>query len=99
MRLRSEPPLRLDTANQAALDYYLLPRLDFGQNRISLAEQNAIEFESYGCELAQECRIGLDRLGHFHAVDAFDNLLQENEIHRSVYLIQIAFTDAELLQQ
>ena len=47
MRLRSEPPLGLDTANQAALDYYLLPRLDFGQNRISLAEQNAIEFESY----------------------------------------------------
>ena len=39
--------VRLDTANQAALDYYLLPRLDFGQNRISLAEQNAIEFESY----------------------------------------------------
>ena len=70
-----------------------------GQNRISLAEQNAFEFESYGCELAQESRISLDRLGHFHAVDAFDNLLQENEIHRSVYLIQIAFTDAELLQQ
>ena len=39
--------VRLDTANQAALDYYLLPRLDFGQNRISLAEQNAIELESY----------------------------------------------------
>lgn len=39
--------IRLDPANQAPLDYYLLPRLDFGLPRISLAEQNAIEFESY----------------------------------------------------
>jgi DNA invertase Pin-like site-specific DNA recombinase len=39
--------VRLDHANQAALDYYLLPRLDFWLPRISLAEQNAIEFESY----------------------------------------------------
>lgn len=39
--------VRLDHANQAALDYYLLPRLDFESPRISLAEQNAIEFESY----------------------------------------------------
>ncbi len=39
--------VRLDQANQAALDYYLLPRLDFGQSRISLAERNPIEFESY----------------------------------------------------
>ena len=29
------------------LDYYLLPRLDFGQPRISLADQNPIELESY----------------------------------------------------
>ena len=34
----------------------------------------------------------------FRKVDAFDNLLQANEIYRSVYLIQIAFADAELLQ-
>jgi len=39
--------VRLDPANQAPLDYYLLPRLDFGLPRISLAEQNAIEFECY----------------------------------------------------
>jgi len=39
--------VRLDQTNQAALDYYLLPRLDFGQPRLSLADQNAIEFESY----------------------------------------------------
>ncbi len=39
--------VRLDQANQAAMDYYLLPRLDFGQPRLRLADQNAIEFESY----------------------------------------------------
>ncbi len=39
--------VRLDQTNGAARDYYLLPRLDFGQPRISLAERNAIEFESY----------------------------------------------------
>lgn len=39
--------VRLDQPNQALLDYYLLPRLDFGLPRISLAEHNGIEFESY----------------------------------------------------
>jgi len=39
--------VRLDETNQAALDYYLLPRLDFGQPRIHLAEHNGLEFESY----------------------------------------------------
>lgn len=39
--------VRLDHSNQTALDYYLLPQLDFGQPRISLAEHNGIEFESY----------------------------------------------------
>ena len=39
--------VRLDQANQAALDYYLLPRLDFGQPGINLAERNPVEFESY----------------------------------------------------
>ncbi len=42
--------VRLDYANQSPLDYYLLPQLDFGQPRISLADQNAIEFESYRFE-------------------------------------------------
>ena len=39
--------VRLDESNQAALDYYLLPRLDFGQPGIHLAEHNPVEFESY----------------------------------------------------
>lgn len=39
--------VRLDESNQMPLDYYLLPRLDFGQARIHLAEHNGIEFESY----------------------------------------------------
>jgi DNA invertase Pin-like site-specific DNA recombinase len=39
--------VRLGQSNQAALDYYLLPRLDFGQPRIQLADHNGIEFESY----------------------------------------------------
>lgn len=39
--------VRLDRANQGPLDYYLLPRLDFLQSRISLADQNSIELESY----------------------------------------------------
>ncbi len=39
--------VRLNHANDAPLDYYLLPRLDFGLPRISLADRNAIEVESY----------------------------------------------------
>jgi DNA invertase Pin-like site-specific DNA recombinase len=39
--------VRLDDSNQAALDYYLLPRLDFGQPRIHLADRNGVEFESF----------------------------------------------------
>lgn len=39
--------VRLDQENHTALDYYLLPKLDFGGDKISLAEQNAIEFEGY----------------------------------------------------
>jgi DNA invertase Pin-like site-specific DNA recombinase len=42
--------VRLDQPNQVPLDYYLLPRLDFGLPRISLAEHNGIEFESYRFE-------------------------------------------------
>lgn len=39
--------VRLNETNEAPLDYYLLPRLDFGVPRIQLAERNGIEFESY----------------------------------------------------
>lgn len=38
---------RLDTCNQKLLDYYLLPHLDFGLARISLADQNSVELETY----------------------------------------------------
>lgn len=39
--------VRLDQTNKAALDYYLLPRLDFGKPSLRLADQNAVEIESY----------------------------------------------------
>ncbi len=42
--------VRLDEANKAILDYYLLPRLDFWQTGIHLAEHNGFEFESYRFE-------------------------------------------------
>src|SRR5471030_631953 len=42
--------VRLDRTNQNPLDYYLLPRLDFGLARVSLRETNPIEFEAYRYE-------------------------------------------------
>jgi DNA invertase Pin-like site-specific DNA recombinase len=39
--------VRLDHTNQNALDYYLLPRLDFDLTRVNLKEHNPIEFETY----------------------------------------------------
>jgi hypothetical protein len=39
--------VRLDRANQSALDYYLLPRLDFGYAGVYLKESNSVEFEAY----------------------------------------------------
>jgi DNA invertase Pin-like site-specific DNA recombinase len=42
--------VRLDEANQQAVDYYLLPRLDLGAPRISLFEHNPVELESYRFE-------------------------------------------------
>jgi len=39
--------VRLDTGNEQAIDYYLLPRIDFGLPRLSLAEHNAVELDSY----------------------------------------------------
>ncbi len=42
--------VRLDSTNKDVLDYYLLPHLDFGGPRLSLADQNPAEFESYRFE-------------------------------------------------
>lgn len=39
--------VRLDENNKSHLDYYLLPRLDFGSKCFNLADRNSIEFESY----------------------------------------------------
>jgi DNA invertase Pin-like site-specific DNA recombinase len=39
--------IRLNEGNKTALDYYLLPRLDFSSNGVRLADQNAMELESY----------------------------------------------------
>lgn len=39
--------VRLDSSNQNSLDYFLLPRIDFGTTHLSLADQNAVEFETY----------------------------------------------------
>ncbi|MCO5120017.1 MAG: recombinase family protein [Burkholderiaceae bacterium] len=39
--------VRLAPDNQAALDYYLLPRLDFGLARIRLGESNPVELENF----------------------------------------------------
>jgi hypothetical protein len=39
--------VRLDAANEVPLDYYLLPRLDFGLPRISLADHNRLELDTY----------------------------------------------------
>jgi hypothetical protein len=39
--------VRLDEANQSAIDYFLLPRLDFGGRGFNLADRNSIEFETY----------------------------------------------------
>lgn len=42
--------VRLDAENQAAIDYYLLPRLDLVVPKLNLFEHNAIELESYRFE-------------------------------------------------
>ncbi len=39
--------VRLDHDNRAALDYYVLPRLDFFAGKLNLAEKNAIELDGY----------------------------------------------------
>lgn len=42
--------VRLDDMNNEAMDYYLLPRIDFGRPRLSFAERNPIELETYRFE-------------------------------------------------
>lgn len=59
--------VRLNHTNDAPLDYYLLPRLDFGLPRISLADRNAIEIESY----------------RFDTLDYFYGMAQRTRIRRA----------------
>lgn len=42
--------VRLDRTNTGILDYYLLPSLDFMQDKVNLAESNPVELESYRFE-------------------------------------------------
>jgi len=39
--------IRLDDSNENELDYFLLPRLNFGLSRVQLSERNAAEFECF----------------------------------------------------
>jgi hypothetical protein len=39
--------IRLDDSNETELDYFLLPRLNFGLSRVQLSERNAAEFECF----------------------------------------------------
>lgn len=59
--------VRLNHANDAPMDYYLLPRLDFGQPRINLADRNGIEVESY----------------RFDTLDYFYGMAQRTRIRRA----------------
>ena len=67
--------IRLDPANEAELDYYLLPRLNFGLNPIRLTERNATEFECfrfddldffYDLARRTDVRSGLNAYRHSH---------------------------------
>ncbi|MEJ8826673.1 recombinase family protein [Variovorax humicola] len=56
--------VRLNRSNSAAMDYYLLPWREFARARLSLAEHNAIEIESfrfetldYLCGMAEQIRM------------------------------------------
>lgn len=59
--------VRLDRPNQAPLDYYLLPHLDFGLRRINLADRNGIEFESY----------------RFDSLDYLHGMAERNRVRRA----------------
>jgi hypothetical protein len=39
--------LRMDPANRGVLDYYLLPRIDIGDSRLGLAEENGLSLDAY----------------------------------------------------
>lgn len=39
--------MRMDEANQAALDYYLLPSIDLTDRKLTLAERNALSLDAY----------------------------------------------------
>jgi DNA invertase Pin-like site-specific DNA recombinase len=39
--------IRLDVANSTELDYYVLPRLNFGISQLKVSERNATEFECF----------------------------------------------------
>jgi len=39
--------VRMDTANRAAFDYYLFPRLDLVADRLRLAEDNGLSLDAY----------------------------------------------------
>ena len=39
--------VRMDEVNEAALDYYVLPRLDMTAARLRLAEQNGLGLDAY----------------------------------------------------
>lgn len=45
--------VRMDTANQRPLDYFLLPRLDFVEKQLRLAESNGVWLESYRVDTLQ----------------------------------------------
>ncbi|MFT0532446.1 recombinase family protein [Castellaniella hirudinis] len=59
--------VRLDEPNQAALDYYLLPRLDFDLAGIHLADHNPAGFECY----------------RFDSLDYFYGMAQQFKIRRA----------------
>ena len=40
----------MDRSNKAALDYYLLPRIDMTMPKIRLAEHNGVSLDSYRFE-------------------------------------------------
>lgn len=39
--------VRMNSMNEAAMDYYLLPRIDLGNGRIRLAEANGVRLDTY----------------------------------------------------
>jgi DNA invertase Pin-like site-specific DNA recombinase len=58
--------IRLDTANQAPVDYYLLPRTDVTASRLRLAEDNGLSIDAYR----------FDSLDPFYEMASRANLLE-----------------------